>query len=205
MKKIFLIAIIILIPTLCFAQEIYTIEKSIDVALQKSFGITNAKYSLVASEKNLEAFKAGLFSNLDLEFDLPNYSNNLTSQFNPLTGKEEFYTVGNSRIEGRLRLTQPIIFTNGTISVVGRVFGRDQFGTFANSTRDYFSNFGISINQPLFTFNNQKANLERSEINLENAKRSFTHAEQNLIYNVLIRDKGILSSLKPNIFVGTMN
>ncbi len=68
MKKIFLIAIIILIPTLCFAQEIYTLEKSIDVALLKSFGITNAKYSIVASEKNLEAFKAGLFSNLDLIF-----------------------------------------------------------------------------------------------------------------------------------------
>jgi len=186
MKKILQIAIMILIPTLSFAQEIYTLDKSIDVALQKSFGITNAKYSLVESEKKLEAFKASLYSKLDLEFDLPNYSNNLTSQFNPATGKEEFYSVGSSRIEGRLRLTQPIIYTNGTVSIIGRVFGRDQFGTYSNSSRDYFSNFGISINQPLFTFNNQRANLERSEINLENAKRSFTHAEQNLIYDVKV-------------------
>ena len=186
MKKFLKIVIIIIFPSFSFAQEIYTLEKSIDVALQTSFGISNAKYSLLASEKKLEAFKAGLFSSLDLEFDLPNYSNNLTSQFNPLIGKEEFYTIGSSRIEGRLRLSQPIIFSNGTINIIGRVFGREQFGTQFNSTKDYFSNFGISINQPLFTFNTQKANLERSEINLENAKRSFTHAEQNLIYEVKV-------------------
>ena len=198
MKKILRLVIIILIPTFIFAQEIYTLDKSIDVALQKSFGINNAKYSLEASEKNLEAFKAGLYSNLDLEFDLPNYSNNLTSQFNPLIGKEEFYTVGSSRIEGRLSLTQPIIYTNGTVRIVGRVFGREQFGTQLGSTNDYFSNFGISINQPLFTFNNQKANLERSEINLENAKRSYTHSEQNLIYNVKVAFYN-LYKLKENV------
>lgn len=198
MKKI--LQIIILLPVLSFAQEIYTLEKSIDIALQKSFGINNAKYSLVASEKNLEAFKASLFSTLDLEFDLPNYSNVLTSQFNPIEGKEEFYSVGTSRIEGRFRLSQPIIFSNGTISIVGRVFGRDQFGTQVNSTRDYFSNFGISLNQPLFTFNTQKANLERSEINLENAKRSYTHAEQNLIYEVKVAFYN-LYKLKENVII----
>ncbi len=184
MKKILQIIIILLLPTFSFAQEVYTLEKSIAVALQKSFGITNAKYSLTASEKNLEAFKASLFSKLDLEFDLPSYSKNLRGQFNPLVGREEFYELGSSRIEGRLRLSQPIIFSNGTINIVGRLFGREQFGTQINRTKDFYSNFGISLNQPLFTFNTQKANLERSEINLENAKRNYTHAEQNLIYNV---------------------
>lgn len=186
MRKILQIVVMILIPAFSFAQEIYTIEKSISVALLKSFGIKNAEYSLISSEKNLEAFKASLFSRLDMEFDLPSYSKNLISQFNPEESKEEFYELGSSRIEARLSLTQPLIFSNGTINIVGRVFGREQFGTQIVRSKDFYSNFGISLNQPLFVFNQQKANLERSEINLENAKRNYTHAEQNLIYNVKV-------------------
>ncbi|MEE9431698.1 MAG: TolC family protein [Melioribacteraceae bacterium] len=110
----------------------------------------------------------------------------MISQFNLLKSKDEFFELGNSRIEGRLRLTQPIIFSNGTINIVGRIFGREQFGTNINRTKDFFTNVGISLRQPLFTFNTQKANLERAEISLQNAKRNFNHAEQNLIYDVKV-------------------
>lgn len=184
MKIIFLIIALFLIPIFSFSQEIYTLEKSINVALEKSFGIKSAEYSLISAEKSLEAFKAGLFSRLDLSFDVPSYSQNLSSQFNTITGKEEFYELGSSRVEGRLSLTQPLIFSNGTIKIIGRVYGREQFSTGQVNTQDYYSNFAISLSQPLFTFNVQQARLERSEINLKKAKRDFTHREQNLIYNV---------------------
>ncbi|MBU0473673.1 MAG: TolC family protein [Bacteroidetes bacterium] len=184
MKKILQITIMFLIPSFCFAQEIFTLEKSINIALQKSFGIKNAEYSLLASEKSLEAFKASLFSKLDLEFDIPSYSKSLVSQFNPAESKEEFYELGSSRIEGRLSLNQPLIFSNGNINVVGRIFGREQFGTNLDLTKDYYTNVSVSLNQPLFTFNTQWANLERSEINLKKAARNYTYAEQNLIYDV---------------------
>ncbi|MBK7104739.1 MAG: TolC family protein [Ignavibacteriae bacterium] len=184
MKKNLLTILFFLSIQNYFAQEIYDLEKSINVALQKSFGIQNANYSLTASQKSLEAFKAGLFSQLDLEFDIPSYSKSLTSQFNPLLSKEEFFELGSTRLEGRLSLSQPVIFTNGNINLTGRVFGRDQFGTGLESTKDYFTNFSISLQQPLFTFNTQQANLERAEINLENSKRNFDEAEQNIIYNV---------------------
>jgi len=186
MKILLKIVVIFLVPSFIFAQEIYTLEKSISVALQKSFGIKNAEYSLLASKKNLEAFKSSLFSRLDLEFDVPSYSKNLISQFNPAESKEEFFELGSSRIEGRLSLTQPLIFSNGTINIVGRIFGREQFGTNIDLTKDFYTNFGISLRQPIFTFNTQKANLERSEINLQKATRNYTQAEQNLIYEVKV-------------------
>lgn len=200
MRKYFQIVIILLIPVVSFAQEIYTLEKSISVAMLKSFGIKNAEYSLVASEKRLESYKASLFSKLDLEFDVPSYSKNLVSQFNPLEGKEEFFELGSSRIEGRLSLTQPLIFSNGTINIVGRIFGREQFGTDIVLTKDFYTNASISLNQPLFTFNTQKANLERSEINLQKATRNYTHAEQNLIYDIKIAFYN-LYKLKENLII----
>ncbi len=198
MKKIFQIVLIVLVSNFSFAQEIFTLEKAISTALEKSFGIKRAVYSLQASEKSLEAFKASLFSRLDLEFDLPSYSKNLTSQFNTLESKEEFFELGSSRVEGRLRLSQPLIFSNGTINFVGRLFGREQFGTNINRSKDYFTNVGISLNQPLFTFNVQSANFERAEINLQKAKRNYNHAEQNLIYDVKVAFYN-LYKLKENV------
>lgn len=186
MNKKHLLAICFIIPIIISAQDIYTLDKAIDTALERSFGIKNAEYSLVSSEKSLEAYRAGLFSRLDFEFDLPTYSKSLISQFNPIESKEEFFELGSSRLESRLSLTQPLIFSNGTINVVGRLFSREQFGTNISNYKDFYTNVGISLRQPLFTFNVQNANLERAEINLENAKRNFTHAEQNLIYDVKV-------------------
>jgi len=200
MKKTIQILVVILIPQIIFSQDVYTLEKAISIALEKSFGIKTAEYSLIASEKRLEAYKSSLYSRLDLEFDLPSYSKSLTSQFNPSESREEFFELGSSKIEGRLRLSQPLIFSNGTINIVGRLFGREQFGTNISKTKDFFTNVGISLNQPLFTFNLQQANLERAEINLENAKRNYNHAEQNLIYQVKVAFYN-LYELKENVSI----
>ena len=185
MKKLFVI-IGILVFSNIQAQQVLSLNDAISIALDDSYGIQRAEYSLEESEKNLESFRAGLFSRLDLEFDLPNYVNSLSSQFNPLTGKEEFYEIGSTRIEGRLSLNQPIIFTNGNIRVTGSIFGREQFGPDIVEARDYFSNLQISLNQPLFIFNSQAANLERAEINLEKAQRNYTQSELDVIYNVTV-------------------
>ncbi|PKL88509.1 MAG: hypothetical protein CVV23_09985 [Ignavibacteriae bacterium HGW-Ignavibacteriae-2] len=166
------------------AQKVLTIDEAINIALEKSYGIKSAEYNLEVSQKNLEAVKLGLFTSINLEFDLPNYFESLSSQFNPGTGKEEFFEIGNTRLEGRLNLRQPIIFTNGYINLTGSVFGRDQFGSNFNNTRDYFTNLNISLYQPLFTFNTQKASLERAEIRMEKAQRSYNKAELDLIYQV---------------------
>ena len=186
MSKKHLLVIVLILPIIISAQDIYTLDKAISTALEKSFGIKNAEYSLTSSEKSLEAYRAGLFSRLDFEFDLPTYSKSLISQFNPLESKEEFFELGSTRLESRLSLSQPLIFSNGTINVVGRLFSREQFGTNISNYKDFYTNVGISLRQPLFTFNIQNANLERAEINLENAKRNYTHAEQNLIYDVKV-------------------
>lgn len=200
MKKIIFQILFALFPIINNAQNIYDLEKAINTALEKSFGIKSAKYSLLASQKNLEAFRAGLFSRLDLEFDLPSYSKSLTSQFNPLESREEFFELGSSKIEGRLRMQQPLIFSNGTINIVGKLFAREQFGSNISSAKDFFTNLGISLNQPLFTFNTQKANLERAEINLENSQRNYNQAEQNLIYNVKTAFYNLFK-LKENVII----
>jgi outer membrane protein TolC len=166
-----------------FSQEVLSLEKAITIALKESYSIKQAEYSLESSQKNLEAIKLGLKTQIELEFDLPRYSRSLKSQFNVITGSEEFFQVGNTTLESRLFFTQPIIFTNGTFSLVGSMFGRDQFGS-ESTKRDYYSNLSFRLYQPLFTFNTLSASLTRAEVNLKKSERNYSKAEQDIIYNV---------------------
>jgi outer membrane protein len=166
------------------SQTILTMDDAISIALHKSHTILSAKQTLVGSQKNLEAIKMGLRPSLNMEFDLPRYNRILSSQFNPIIGSNQFYSVGNTTVEGRLSITQPILFSNGTLSISGSLFGRDQFSEMTGTARDYFSNLSIQLRQPLFVLNSQRTNLERAEINQEKTQRNYSQAERDLVYNV---------------------
>lgn len=186
MKNLFWMICLLFLVNNTHAQRVLTLEDALSIALKESYGIKQAEYSLEESEKNLEAFRAGLYSRLDFELDVPSYNKSLSPQFNPVIGREEFYEIGFTKVEARLTLDQPIIFTNGNIRVRGSVFGRDQFGPEILESRDYFTNLQISLNQPLFIFNSQSANLERAEINLEKSQRFYSQSELDVIYEVTV-------------------
>ncbi len=165
------------------AQKILTLDEALSIALSKSYSIKSAEYSLESSQKTLEAAQRGLLSSVNLEFDLPNYSQTLSNQFDTQTGTEQFYKLGFTTFEGRVFFNQPIIFSNGTFSLVGSLWKRNQF-TAPVEPIDYYSNISLRLNQPLFTFNNQKASLKRAEINLEKSERNYTKASKDIVYNV---------------------
>ena len=160
---------LILLAILIFAFNVYpqkmlTLNDAISIALKESYGIKSAEYSLVSSQKALEAVRLGMRTSINMQFDLPNYSRTLSSQFNPATGSQEFFTYGYTTLQGKLFFNQPIIFTNGTFSLVGSLWKRNQFSTVQDIPTDYYSNLSLRLNQPLFTFNTQAANLRRSEL-----------------------------------------
>jgi len=186
MNKIILkiIILFVLIQFNNYAQTTLTLQDAIDYALKESYNVQSAKYSLLNSQKSLEAVKLGLMSSVNLEFDLPNYNRSLSGFFNTTTESEEFFSVGYTTLEGRLYINQPIIFTNGTFSIVGSVFGREQFSGTNPKTKDYFSNLSLRLRQPILAFNNQAANLERAELNLKQNQRNYTQTERDIIYRV---------------------
>lgn len=166
------------------AQKVLTLEDALSIALKESYGIKSAEYSLISSQKTLEAAKLGLRTSIDMEFDLPRYSKTLSSQFNPSTGIEEFFEVGYTTFESRLFFSQPIVYTNGTFSLIGSLWKRDQFKQDQDIPIDYYTNLSLRFQQPLFTFNSLSASLSRAEINLEKSERNYTRAEKEVIYNV---------------------
>lgn len=185
MKFVFQIILFILILSeVFFAQRILTLDDALAIALKESYGIKSAEYYLISSQKTLEATKLGLRTSVNMEFDLPRYSRTLSSQFNPLAGIEEFFTVGYTTFESRLFFSQPIVFTDGVFSLVGSLWRRDQFNEEQDIPIDYYSNLSLRLRQPLFTFNTLSASLSRAEINLQKSERNYTRAEKEIIYNV---------------------
>jgi outer membrane protein len=166
------------------AQRILTLQESLSIALNESYNIRSAEFSLISSQKNLEAVQMGLRTSVNMEFDLPRYARTLSSQFNPNTATEQFYEIGYTTFESRLMFNQPIIYTNGTFSLVGSLWQRDQFSQIKDLPVDYYTNLSLRLNQPLFTFNTQRANMMRAEINLLKSERNYTRAEKEIIYDV---------------------
>lgn len=184
MKLIKVILLTIILSSCAFAQKVLSLEDALQIALKESYLIKSAHYNLTSSEKNLEAIKLGLRTSVDLTIDAPNYQRSLIREFNPLTETEQFYQIGNTRVQTNLSINQPIVVTNGRFSVIGSLFGRDQFTPSEKTIRDYYSNLYLQLNQPLFAFNTQKANLERAELNLQRTRKSYSKTEADIIYNV---------------------
>jgi outer membrane protein len=180
--KTFIIISLFSFPLL--SQRVLTLEESLSIALKESYSIRSAEYSLTGSQKSLEAARLGLRTSVNMEFDLPRYSRTLSNQFNPITGTDQFFEVGYTTFESRLMFNQPIIYTNGTFSLIGSIWQRDQFSQQRDIPIDYYTNLSLRLYQPLFTFNNQKASMMRAEINLLKSERNYSRAEREIKYDV---------------------
>jgi len=191
-----LIVVFVLFSFTSFGQDVLSLKDALSIALKESFTIKNAGLSLESSKLRLESIKLGLMSTVDLEFDLPNYNRSLTSQFNSTTGTEQFYSTENMIYESRLAINQPLVFSNGMISIIGSLFRRDQVNDITGTNRDFFSNLSFRLRQPLFTFNNLNANLERAERNLLKTTRNYSQSERELIYNVTSGFYALYQSMK---------
>lgn len=182
MRK-YLILLFAFFITTSVSQTLLSLEDAIKIAFDKSFEMKAAKYSKEMSELRWEAARLGLYSSVDLNFELPSYESALRSEFNPATGKDEFYKTKYQVFQGALSINQPIILTNGRLSLSGLVSNKKQWFKDSDS-KDYYTNLKITLTQPLFAYNDQAASLRQTEIQQINSERDYTRAEFDIIYNV---------------------
>ncbi len=186
-----------------FSQRVLTLDESIKIALKESYSIKSADYNVESSRKGLEAIKRGMLSKVEIGLDAPRYSDNLSPQFNPLTGITEFYQIRETRFQGNLSVTQPLVFSNGTLSLIGSLFGREQ-NTDAGINKDYYTNFAVQLRQPLFTANSQMNNIIRAERNLEKTESQYTRTQFDILYNVTQSFYSLFQSIR-QLEIATLN
>ena len=120
-----------------------------------------------------------------LEFTLPPYSRGIPAIE---TGGATVYRNDQSfRSSGSFRVTQPILFSNGTLSINTSFTTLNQerdTPTGLKETNRWTDDIRLTYRQPLFQPNQLRNDLEANERNFTIAERAFEETENNIWYEV---------------------
>jgi outer membrane protein len=165
------------------AQELLTLEKALQYSETGSPNIIQSKLNIERVQKNLEAQRAALKSRFSLEVNPLSFSRNRRYD----TRFSDWYTSENLSSSTSLRVSQPILITDGTISL-NNEFGWQKSESEVNNVLSqnevFYNNLYLNLNQPLFTYNRLKMQLKQLELNYENANISYALQRLNMERNV---------------------
>jgi len=169
-----------------------TIEQALDIAEENNPTIKQRKLSLERTQLLLIAQKAALKSNFSLTLNPITYNkrrqygtfyDNETQQFSGT-----WYTNESLQTGGTFVIQQPILLTDGTISLNNAFNWQDSYaggGTSQGTSNRAFTNeLYLQLSQPLFTYNRTKLTLKQLEINNENAGISYALQRLQLEQNI---------------------
>ena len=185
-KKIVRIVILFTLSLMALtlhAQTLITLDKAIDIAGVNSPDIQRSRLNLQRYRESLNAQRASLKSQFKFNLTPAEYSK--TRQFD--TRFSEWYTNETFNTSGTFRVDQRIPFSDGTLSLVNNLRWQKSKSDFQNvqSDNESFVNYlYLSLNQPLFTYNQTKLDLKEIELAYENASISYTLQTLNLEKNV---------------------
>ncbi len=165
------------------AQVALTLDKSIAIAGQNSPDIQRSLLNLTRYRESLNAQKASLKSQFSMDVNPVTFdqSRMFDNRFN------KWFTNRNLQSYGTFRIDQPILWTDGTVSLVNRFGWQKNMSDFTGNVEEnksFTNRLYLSYNQPLFTYNRLKLQMRELELNYENASISYALQKLNLEKNV---------------------
>lgn len=150
------------------AQMMMTIEQALDIAEENNPDLRAAKLNLERYQYNLVAQQASLKSRFSLDLNPVNYSRSRRFD-NRLS---QWYTNETLSTSGTFMVSQPILLTDGEISLINTFGWQDNESTVEgmdNQNRAFSNDLYLRLNQPIFTYNRRKMELQQIEFDYENA------------------------------------
>lgn len=163
------------------AQTVLTLEESISIAKTSSPDIKKSILNLLSNRKSLDAQRASMKSRFALDLTPMDFSRSRVFEevFSQWNTTEDYNSFANFSV------SQPITQTDGRISLNNRLGYRDLYSEFQDArTKTYSNNLFLQLDQPIFTYNRTKLQLQELELNLENAQLSNAMQLLNLERNV---------------------
>ncbi|WP_372948017.1 TolC family protein [Mariniphaga sp.] len=182
MRKIFfLLSLFLFSVSGIKAQEILTLDMAFQIAETSSPDLQQSLLNLERFQKNLEAQRAALKSRFSLDVSPVNFSRN--RRFDNRVS--QWYTNENFETNALFRVEQPILLTDGTISLTNQFGWQSSYSDASDiESQVFFNNLYLNYNQPLFTYNRQKLELKELELNFENANIGYVMQRLNMERNV---------------------
>lgn len=189
-KKLLLVLVLLVLILAPGAkgQQILTLNKAFELAETGSPDLQQSLLNLERYRKSLEAQRAALKSRFSLEVAPVNYdrSRRFDNRFS------DWYTSETFQTSALFRVVQPILPTDGSISLTNEFgwqsssssFSDNQTGGLEQDNEIFFNRLFLNFNQPLFTYNRLKLELQELELNFENANIAYALQRLNLERNV---------------------
>lgn len=154
------------------AQTILTMDRALDIAADNSPSLRTSFLNMERSQENLNAQRASLKSQFSLNLTPVSY--NQSRQFD--SRYSEWYTNKSFSTNGTFRVDQPILWTDGTLSLTNTFGWQDSKSERAgndNENKAFSNTLRVQLLQPLFTYNTTKMALKKLEFSYENSLISY--------------------------------
>lgn len=159
MKKILLAGFACLslsVPS--YGQIALTIEKAMDIAEENSPSLRRSHMNLERYQQNLVAQRASLKSRFSLNLNPVDYSKSRSFD-NRLS---QWYTNEKFGTSGTFQVDQPILWTDGVLSLINRFGWQDNNSNIdgtKTSNKAFSNDLYLQLSQPIFTYNKRKMEL----------------------------------------------
>ena len=160
-----------------YGQTLITLEKALEIAGQNSPEIQKSFLNMERYRESLDAQKAGYKSKFQLGITPLSYQNNRS--FNSFFSR--WNTEETTESFGSFSVSQPILPTDATVTLVNRLGWQRNYSEFNDTTTTTFTNnLYLQVTQPLFSYNKAKMRLKELELDYENANLSYSIQMLNL-------------------------
>ena len=182
-QKFLLLLLLSLFVVQVKAQTVMTLEQSLETAIRQSPSLQTTLFTLQRTTETLNAQRAALKSNFALTLNPLDYSN--SRRFD--TRFSQWYTNENLTTSGTFKIQQPILYTDGTISLTNQTGWQNSSSVVngvTSNNKAYFNNLNLALTQPLFTYNRTLTQIKTLEYNNENAMLNYAIQRLSLEKNV---------------------
>ncbi len=165
------------------AQIVLTMEQALEYSAEHNPDLKNSRMSMERYEQNLIAQRASLKSRFSLNLQPLSYSQ--SRQFD--SRYSDWYTNRSFSSSGTFSISQPIIWTDATLSLNNSLSWQNNESTVGgktNTNRAFSNSLYLSLNQPLFTYNRTRMNMRQIEMDYENARINYALQRLNVERNI---------------------
>ena len=162
------VAVLFLVSgTILTAQELLTIDRSLDIAVENSPDMQQTELSLIQSQERLNAQRARLKSQFAITLNPFEYEK--TNRFDQQTG--EWFLNESASSGGTFSVRQRILPTDGELSLINRFSYDHSYSESAFAADPLSKTFNnrlyLQFTQPIFTYNRTRMELESMELDYE--------------------------------------
>ncbi len=164
-------------------SRILTLDESMEIASENSPAIQKSRYNMDKNKEYLNAQLASLKSRFYLDVTPVSFSRE--QSYDQLFS--QWYTSENKGANASFVISQPIKFSDGLLTIRNDFAYQDNYSQANNTTyKDKgFNNYlYVRYDQPVFTYNRLKLNLDRIRLNLETATMAYAIEMLNMEYQV---------------------